>query len=371
MAALAAALAVAAIAQAPPPASPFGSYQDPIAALAQQLGAGTTGNPVGARHGGAPTDATTAAWQEYEEGIAHYDPAYGASWIYPAETAQLWKANQATLGAPEQSTLDRTPSPNQGNCAQKKGLGGTITYFTGGGIVLVNGNSPVILKGATWVKYLQLDDASGDLGPPIPNKGPFQGAGSGPLAPLVTGFACGWIVEAVSASGIAPAYYMIDTSPIAKAHQGGLWSLVGYPITDESKVIKSFQVGNTQRFSAGVIYYSPSTGTQGLSASLPNVAGRKSLLEEYEGTYGGPKGIMGFPTSAIQKILVTDPNGATVSVYALDTANGVLVWHPSSAGQGMPWGTTQAFTSVAVFFSDFKTYGCDNCPFGSDQVEGR
>lgn len=53
----------------------------------------------------------------------------------PTETAQLWKANQGTLGAPEQSTVDWTPSPNQGNCAQKKGFGGTITYFTGGGIV--------------------------------------------------------------------------------------------------------------------------------------------------------------------------------------------------------------------------------------------
>ncbi len=50
----------------------------------------------------------------------------------------------------------------------------------------------MILIGATWIKYLQLDDVSGDLGPPIPNKGPFKGAGSGPLAPVVTGFACGW-----------------------------------------------------------------------------------------------------------------------------------------------------------------------------------
>lgn len=31
----------------------------------------------------------------------------------------------------------------------------------------------------------------------------------------------------------------------------------------------------------------------------------------------------------------------------------------------------QAFTSVSVFFSNFKTYGCDNCPiFGSDQARG-
>ncbi|KAL4437969.1 hypothetical protein ABPG77_004190 [Micractinium sp. CCAP 211/92] len=342
--------------------------QDPLALLAQQLGAGTTGAPLGSRHGGAANDPTTAAWQEYEQGIVYYDPAYGASWIYPTETAQLWKANQGTLGAPEQSTVDWTPSPNQGNCAQKKGYGGTITYFTGGGIVQVSNFAPVILIGATWIKYLQLDDVSGDLGAPIPNKGPFKGAGSGPLAPVVTGFACGWIVEAVSASGIAPAFYMIDTSPIAKAHQASLYSLVGFPISDEYKVIKSFQVGNQQRFSAGVILYSPSTGAQGLTANLPNVAGRKSLLEEYEQTYGGPTGILGFPTSAIQTIHLKDPNGVTVSVYALNTEKGVLVWYPASAGQNLPWGTTQAFTSVSVFFSNFKTYGCDNCPiFGSDQ----
>lgn len=44
-------------------------------------------------------------------------------------------------------------------------------------------------------------------------------------------------------------------------------------------------------------YRAPAPNAQGLTANLPNVAGRKSLLEEYEQTYGGPTGILGFPTS--------------------------------------------------------------------------
>lgn len=37
-----------------------------------------------------------------------------------------------------------------------------------------------------------------------------------------------------------------------------------------------------------------------------------------------------------------------------------------------PTPTLQAFTSVSVFFSSFKTTGCDNCPiFGSDQARGQ
>lgn len=34
-------------------------------------------------------------------------------------------------------------------------------------------------------------------------------------------------------SGIAPAFLMLESNPIAKAHQAGLWSTVGYPITNQ------------------------------------------------------------------------------------------------------------------------------------------
>lgn len=36
---------------------------------------------------------------------------------------------------------------------------------------------------------------------------------------------------------------------------------------------------------------------QALRARYPDVTGRKSLLDEYEETYGGPTGVLGFPAS--------------------------------------------------------------------------
>lgn len=56
-------------------------------------------------------------------------------------------------------------------------------------------------------------------------------------------------------------------------------------------------------------------------------------------------------TAAIQTIQVKDPNGASVSLYALNTVKGVLVWYPASAGQTLPWGSTQASTGMAASLS--------------------
>lgn len=53
----------------------------------------------------------------------------------PKATSDLWKANQAALGGPEADTDFFSKADSPAGCVGKKNLFGSITRFTGGGIV--------------------------------------------------------------------------------------------------------------------------------------------------------------------------------------------------------------------------------------------
>ena len=47
------------------------------------------------------------------------------------------------------------------------------------------------------------------------------------------------------------------------------------------------------------------------------------------------------PAAGIKSFQVLGPANSMVTVYAMDTARGTIVFYPSVANAGLPWGTTQ------------------------------
>ncbi|KAL4444243.1 hypothetical protein ABPG75_011980 [Micractinium tetrahymenae] len=215
-----------------------------------------------------------------------------------------------------------------------------------------NTKTAVMITGPTYVKYLQMGDAFGALGPPQSRA--FKGTGM--FGPLATGFACGFIVEAFASSPYRPAYAMLDDSPITKAHQAGAYASMGVPIGDQDSVKKGLtSVGLSQRYSGGVMYYSSTTGAQALRAKYPDVTGRNGFLRDQADPKCPKLGV-----SKCNVIYVADPNNP-YDCGESDPDPDHLVVHPSSGR----WYYTDKYNNLAP-----KRYALMNIPFSWVATKG-
>lgn len=116
---------------------------------------------------------------------------------------------------------------------------------------------------------------------------------------------------------------------------GGCNGWVGFPLTDESKVMHGgAEIGRMNQFQNASIFWSPASGAWEVHGDL-----RKAWLERF----GGPTGPLGWP--------VSNETGSPSGAYRYnDFQNGCLVWRASD-------GFVQSFTSLDVYVDRFSSQG--------------
>jgi uncharacterized protein with LGFP repeats len=266
-------------------------------------------------------------------------------------------------------------------------LGGTVRYqaFEKGAIFFSEAFGPALLSATLFAKWSKLGTKlQGDMGPPITDSTRiFAGRGGsietatfqkgaivarGSQAFEVHGRiyerwrALGGLGSPISDEEVAPGgagrrsrflsgdiYWKSSTNvagsvggPIRDKWEalGGATGLLGYPITDETPVIKDSRViGRFVRFEQGVIYWSSSSGAHEVHGAI---------LGEWENRWGGATGALGFPVSDETS---TPKSGGRFN----DFEQGCLVWHPS----GSPFVGVYAFTRLELFVDRFQAKGRD------------
>lgn len=285
----------------------------------------------GAAKLGAPTAAVRTAlggtlrYQTFEEGAVFFSEAFGAALIDNALFAK-W----AKLG----SGLQGEMGPPVGDWKSIFfGRGGSVRMATfQKGAIVARGSQAFEVHGRIYERWRALGDVRGGLGWPISDEEIAPG-GAGRRSRFNGGdiYWKGSISTAGSLGG-----------PIRQKWEalGGATGLLGYPITDETPVIKDARViGRCVRFEKGVICWSSATGAHEVHGAI---------LGEWENSWGGPTGALGFP--------VTDETSTPASGGRFnDFEHGCLVWHPG----GSRFAGVHAFTRLELFMDRLRAKGRD------------
>ena len=212
------------------------------------------------------------------------------------------------------------------------GRGGSVRVATfQKGAIAARGSEAFEVHGRIYERWRALGDIRGALGWPISDEEVAPGGPAG--APAST--------AATSTGRAAP------TTPPASAARSAT-SGCARRLERISRLSDrrrdrghedSLAVGRTCRFENGVIYWSSRTGAQEVHGAIRH---------EWENTWGGATGPLGFPTSDETS---TQTSGGRFN----DFEQGCLVWHPVSS----PFAGVHAFTRLELFMDRFQAKGRD------------
>ena len=281
----------------------------------------------GAAKVGEPTAGVRAAlggmvrYQTFEKGAIFFSEAFG-----PALVSVTLFAKWSKLGAKLQDDMG---PPTADSTRIFAGRGGSIETATfQKGAIVARGSQAFEVHGGIYQRWRAL----GGLGSPISDEEVAPG-GAGRRSRFLSGDIYWKSSTNVTGSVGGPIRDQWEAL-------GGPTGLLGYPITDETPVMRESRVvGRFVRFEHGVIYWSSSTGAHEVHGAI---------LSEWENSWGGATGALGFPISDETS---TPKSGGRFN----DFEQGCLVWHPS----GSPFVGVHAFTRLELFVDRFQAKGRD------------
>ena len=281
----------------------------------------------GAAKVGEPTAAVRAAlggmvrYQTFAKGAIFFSEAFG-----PALVSATLFAKWSKLGAKLQDDMGPPIADSTRIFAGRGGSIETATFQKGA--IVARGSQAFEVHGRIYERWRAL----GGLGSPISDEEVAPG-GAGRRSRFLSGDIYWKSSTNVTGSVGGPIRDKWEAL-------GGPTGLLGYPITDETPVMKELRVvGRFVRFEQGVIYWSSSTGAHEVHGAI---------LSEWENSWGGATGALGFPISDETS---TPKSGGRFN----DFEQGCLVWHPS----GSPFVGVHAFTRLELFVDRFQAKGRD------------
>jgi len=271
-------------------------------------------------------------YQEFQNGVIFASASFGAVMVRP-EIFRKWSSLpsglQNTIGCPIGDSFRIT----------RAAIGSADSaYFERGMIVARSNGQAFELHGRIYERYRDLNDVRGMLEYPQSDEEAAPGGGRR------SRFTHGEIYWK-SSTGAAEVHGAIG----ARWHAlGGAGGLLGYPISDEGRVLSGKrELGRFSRFENGVVYWSSRTGAHEVHGAI---------LAEWENVWGGATGPLGFPTS---NETTTPTSGGRFSNFE----KGCLVWHGSGAFNGV-----HAFTRLEFYLDRFASKGSDGVASGGQDL---
>jgi hypothetical protein len=214
--------------------------------------------------------------------------------------------------------------------------GGNAVYCESGMIVDPPSGGPFIVYGRIYVQYRRLDDVHGWVGLPL---GDEQAAANGGRLSRFANADIYW-------SGGSDAHEVHGAIRDRYNSLGGPGGFLGYPLTDETPVMRGgTEVGRFNRFQGGVIYWSPGTGAWEVHGAI---------RDEWENAYKGATGDLGFPLS-------NETRTGSDSYRYSNFEHGVITWHSAD-------GSIATFTQMDFFLDGFNSKGDDGFLRGSQDL---
>ncbi len=268
---------------------------------------------LGAKRGPERMDGVRR-FQVYAKGRIYWHPEHGAFEVHGAILARYLKPGvKGILGYPKSDETVGTRNSR-------------VSYFEQGAIYWSSRTGAHEVTGESYAYYVSIGSHGCPFGLPIK---PTMSLNGGKRTELQR----------------ATIYYARSTG----AHEvhgairerykklGGVSSFLGFPITDEEKVMKgSRDVGRVSRFRNGAIYWSPRTGAFEVHGLI---------RQKYE-ELGGATGKLGFPIS-------NETNVPGTNIVYNDFQKGIIVYRSG-------WSEAQVLTDLKIILKKAKSGSIDD-----------